>query len=977
MNTYTFHITPYDLVLQAAIFVGLTFSLQLWFAKRVNQSANRFLALALIIVVLWQVWALCIDIRLDAWFPRWSWVPFQFLLAPGPLIFFYVRKITQPGRRFVWQDWWHFSPLLPELGFLLLQVRESIRTGAATYHTSVFQKFNPLLQLLALISVIIYLYWSFKLIERYYKGLKFNHTGDRYRYELRWLYRLLAGFRLLLLLCVPYAAINYFFYPHQSGLHTYYPVYLLLAILMIRMAATAFLKPETAGPVQSPPATKAPLPAALKQKATWLKQTVAANRYFQDPELTLGTLAEKLDLSTHELSRIINTGLKKNFNDFINEYRVLDAARKMHDPAYNHITLLGIAYESGFNAQSTFSRIFKQATGKTPLEYKNDPEKGFPTYNSRSFTLSAAVISSHETTPKWFDEKLNRSYMFKNYFKIAWRNIIRHQSYAAINMAGLAVGIAACLLIFVVVQYELSFDTYQPGYKSTYRIVTKKVREGSTRYSVGISAPGLDAFRLYFPEATVAGIDAIYGSQVVAPAPDGNPANDKKFVENSGIMFAEPQLFDIFSATWLAGSASALKDPNMVVIDESSAVKYFGDWKVAMGKILRMDNLVTLKVAGVIQDVPANTDMPLKLLVSYITWKQNAKSYNYSNSWDETSSDCQVYIKFPANVLQSTIDRQVLSFSNKQFVNNKSSARKRFAIAQPLSELHFDNRFRDTLGDHITNRATLRTLSLIAVLIIIMASINFINLSTAQSVGRSKEVGIRKVLGSSRGQLIGMVMCETTIIVLLSAGLAICVAELALPLLKNIASVPDSIGLLNPGTFLCLACVVFAVVLLSGIYPALVVSGFKPILALKNKINSAAVGGISLRRVLVVTQFAISQLLIIGTAIAVKQMDFVNNADLGFDKAAVLAIPCPTDSIGLSRLNSFKQQVLALPGVKAASFASDVPSSAHNNSSNFFFNHSPKDPGFDVFMKVADADYFKTFDLKLSVCLLRGYAVLP
>jgi ABC-type antimicrobial peptide transport system permease subunit len=154
------------------------------------------------------------------------------------------------------------------------------------------------------------------------------------------------------------------------------------------------------------------------------------------------------------------------------------------------------------------------------------------------------------------------------------------------------------------------------------------------------------------------------------------------------------------------------------------------------------------------------------------------------------------------------------------------------------------------------------------------------------------------------------------------------------------------------------------VILLSGIYPALIISGFKPIIALKNKINAAAIGGISLRRVLVITQFAISQLLIIGTAIAIKQMDFVNNADLGFNKEAILVVPCPTDSIGLSRLNSFKQQVLTLPGVRAASFTADVPTSVHNNSTNFVFNRSGKDPGFDVFTKIADADYFKTFGLR-------------
>ncbi|WP_431199062.1 ABC transporter permease [Mucilaginibacter sp. P25] len=735
--------------------------------------------------------------------------------------------------------------------------------------------------------------------------------------------------------------------------------------MMIWIAATVHSKPGTSVIVQASPVLKAPVSAELRQKGTWLRKAMEANRYYHDAELNLTSLAEKLGLTVHELSRIINVALKKNFNDFINEYRVAEVIRKMRDPTFAHITLLGIALESGFNSKSSFNRIFKQMTGKSPAEYKSEPQKEFPSYNLRRHTQFAGVISKHETTIMWPSRKLNRSYMFKNYFKIAWRNITRHKSYSAINVAGLAVGIAACLLIFVVVQYELSFDTYQPGYKSTYRIVTKKDREGNIRYSAGISTPAVDAFRLYFPQATIAGINAIYGSQIVAPAANGNAAGDKKFVENTGIMFAEPQLFDIFSATWLAGSALALKDPNMVVIDKSSAVKYFGNWQTAAGKTLRMDNLLTLKVAGVIKDVPPNTDLPLKVLISYITWKKNPKSYHYAYTWDETSSDCQVYIKFPANVLQSSIESQMLSFSEKQFnSDSKRAARKRYAVAQPLSAIHFDTSFGGTLGDHVTGKSTLRTLSLIAVLIIVMASINFINLSTAQSVGRSKEVGIRKVLGSSRGQLVGLVMCETAIIVLISAGLAICIAEIALPLLKHIASVPDTIGLFNPGILLCLACVIVAVILLSGVYPAIIVSGFKPVEALKNKINSAAVGGISLRRVLVVTQFTISQLLIIGTAIAVKQMDFVNNADLGFNKEAVLAIPCPADSIGLSRMNSFKQQVLTLQGVKAASFSADAPSSSHNNSSNFYFNHSDKDPGFDIFMKVADADYFKTFGLR-------------
>jgi len=554
--------------------------------------------------------------------------------------------------------------------------------------------------------------------------------------------------------------------------------------------------------------------------------------------------------------------------------------------------------------------------------------------------------------------------MIKNYFKIAWRNIIRHKGYSAINIAGLTVGIAACLLIFVIVQYELSFDTFQPGYKNTYRVTTQTTREAGTSYTAGISAPATEALRLYFPQAKVTGMESSYGSLVTAPAATGNPANDKKFIENTGVLFIEPQYFNIFTATWLSGRPSVLKDPNMVVIDKSSAIKYFGDWKNAIGKTLKMDNVLTLKVAGIINDVPANSDFPLKVLISYVTWKQHPKEYMYRNNWNMTSSSHQVYLDFPANVSVATIDRQLIGFSNKQFGNKGHG--KKYLVAQPLSELHFDTRFGDTLGDHVTSMATLKTLSFIAVLIIVMASINFINLSTAQSVGRSKEVGIRKVLGSSRGQLIIQVIGETTIIVLLATVLAVAGAEIALPYLKNIASVPDDIGLFNAGTALFLAAVTLSVVVLSGIYPALVVSGFKPVLALKNKINAASIGGIPLRRTLVVAQFFISQLLIIGTVIAIRQMNFVKDADLGFDKTAVLIAPGYNDSISLRKMASFKQQVLQLPGVQSASFSSDAPSSDNNSSTNFNFDHSKKDPGFDVFLKIADEDYFKTFGLHFA-----------
>lgn len=967
MNSYTFHINLYDLVSLGTIFIGLTFALLLWFTKSVNQAANRPLALALVVMVLWMMRILAIDIRLATYLPHWDWLPMQYLLALGPLIYFYVLKITRPKYKFIRKDLLHFTPVLLEQGCLILAIRESIRTGATTYATTAFQQLDPILQLLIFSSLITYLYKSYGLIQNFYRRLK-PVLMDRSVLEFRWLQRLLLATALLWVLWIVYAAANYWGCCDQSGIHAYCPLYIFFAVILIWTAVAAFLKPQAGLQARPSAALKPPLPAELREKGIWLKKAMEASLYYQDPKLSLNSLAEKLGLTTHELSRIVNAALKKSFNDFINEYRVREVAAKMQESAYDQITLLGMAYDAGFNSKATFIRAFKQLTGKNPAEYKRELEKEVSTYHLQPPSRTRHIILVPEV-PKWSPEQLNYNYMFRNYLKIAWRNIIRRKAYSAINIAGLTIGIAACLLIFLVVRFELSFDDFQA--KNTYRIATQINSQGNTRYTPGISPPAVDAFRLLFPQAKVAGVNLIYGSEVTVPAANNNATDAKKFIEPAGIMFAEPQLFNILSSQWLAGNPSALKDPNMVVIDQSHAVKYFGNWHLAIGKILRVDNLLTLKVAGVLRDSPVNSDFRLGVLISYITWKQHGKDYGYSYDWDNTASDWQVFIRLPENVLKSTIDRQLRDFSDKQWHNKKRTDRQKYAFAQPVSAIHFDTRFHDGLGDHITSMATLRTLSFIAVLIVVMASINFINLSTAQSVSRSREVGIRKVLGSTRAQLIVQVMGEMTIIVVIAAALGALLAELALPLLKNIDNIPDSTGLFNGSTLLCLAVVVFIVIILSGIYPALIVSGFKPVLALKNKINAASVGGISLRRILVITQFSISQLLIIGTVIAINQMNFVNNADLGFDKDAVLVIPCTTDSIGLSRLNSFKQQVLTLPGVKAASFISDVPTSGHNNSNNFFLDHSNKDPGFDVYTKEGDADYFKTFGLRLVAG--RGY----
>jgi putative ABC transport system permease protein len=561
--------------------------------------------------------------------------------------------------------------------------------------------------------------------------------------------------------------------------------------------------------------------------------------------------------------------------------------------------------------------------------------------------------------------------MIRNYIKIAWRNIISRKVYSTINIAGLSIGIAACLLIYVVVHYELSYDAFQPGYKNIYHVVTQVKQTDGITYSPGSADPASATLRVDFPQAKVGAIQSNYGGQIIVPSVNGNALSDKRFTEYTGLVFIEPQFFDIFKWDWLAGNAAVLNDPDMVVLNKSTAIKYFGNWSDAVGKTIKMDNLLTLKVGGIVDDAPANTDLPLRVMVSYVTRKERPNEYIYVTSWNSISPYRQIFLSLPPNANVANINDQLAALSKKNFISQAGQTYTMFL--QPLADLHFDTRFDNIFGDHVTSMANLRTLGLIGLLIIVMAAINFINLSTAQSVGRSKEVGIRKVLGSSRLQLIIQVIGETTIIVLGSVILAVAIAELALPYLQNIATVPANISVLNMGTVVFLLCVTISIIILSGLYPALIVSGFKPVLALKNKITAATVGSIPLRRGLVVAQFAISQLLIIGTIAAVSQINFVNNADLGFDKNAVLIIFGPSGSSALQKMKIVKQQLLQNPQVRSASLVTDAPSSSIDWASDFSFNNAATPEDFQAYLKEGDADYFKTFGFHFDAG--RGYDV--
>ena len=564
--------------------------------------------------------------------------------------------------------------------------------------------------------------------------------------------------------------------------------------------------------------------------------------------------------------------------------------------------------------------------------------------------------------------------MLQNYLRLAFRHLLKNRTYATINIAGLAVGVAACLLIFRLVHYELSFNTVYKNYDRIGRVVTNDIHatEGEF-FTPGIPTPAMDEMQQKVtPFTQFARIHTMWPTLTVPSTPGS--LMGRKFAtddEKETAIFTEPSFFAIFDWPWLSGDATVLNQPNAVVLSEKMAEKCFGSWQNAVGQTVIMDNNTLLTVRGVVGTPPPNTDFQCHILVSYETLKKNPDLYYYSHEWGSTSSNDQAFALLADNNQWSAANAALATVGQEQY---KSPRAKRTHALQPLNETHYDIEYGSPAGTKITEKKRLWILSFIGALVLAMACFNFVNLATAQAAGRSREVGVRKSLGGSRRQLVGQFMGETFAIVLIAVILGSALAWLGSPLLQFISDVPPSQPFLSdPAALLFLSATTLVVTVLGGFYPSLVLSGFDPVRALKNTLTASTVGGVSLRKALVVTQFVIAQALIIGTLVTISQMNFLKKMDLGFQPELVYVLQgISTDSSSTQRLETFKNQLKEIPNVQAVSFSSDVPSSGNNWSSNFAFN-STEDAAFNVSLKMVDADYFDTYGLRI----VAGRALQP
>jgi ABC-type antimicrobial peptide transport system permease subunit len=565
--------------------------------------------------------------------------------------------------------------------------------------------------------------------------------------------------------------------------------------------------------------------------------------------------------------------------------------------------------------------------------------------------------------------------MLKNYFKTAFRNLTRNRNYTIINIAGLAVGIAVCMMIFIIIQFQTSYDNFHSKKDRIYRVLTEShhADAATITYAKNVPFPMPTGLKTAFPQLEQ--VTPIYAShndelQVL----DGNGTPVKNFKEQSGVFYTSPSFFNMFNFPLLAGSYESLKDPNNVLLTKEIAETYFADWKTAIGKTIKIKGYysmgaglfqfpaTTLKVSGILATIPANTDFQLKLVIAYGTDFTGDAQYGFQQpGWNGTAPDFGCYVLLPPDVSVDNFNQQLNAYARKvQPSDNKDSY-----IIQPLGAVHYDAE-AGNYSNKTISRELINVLWLIAAFILLTACVNFINLSTAQAVNRAKEVGVRKVLGSNKVQLQIQFIVETFLIVAIAVILAAVITLLALPYVNQLLELSLSLNILtNPAIILFLLVVAIVVTALAGFYPSIVLSRFNPVNALKSKLTANVTKGISLRRGLVVFQFIIAQALIIGTLIIVQQMNYFMNRPLGFDKDAIVNVPYRPDSTGGKLTDYLKQQLLS-NGVQAVSFSSNSPIEDDNNMfTTFKFDHATKDEDFQAITKFADNDYVPTYKLQL------------
>jgi putative ABC transport system permease protein len=553
--------------------------------------------------------------------------------------------------------------------------------------------------------------------------------------------------------------------------------------------------------------------------------------------------------------------------------------------------------------------------------------------------------------------------MLKSYWTLAWRTLVRNKLYTLVNVLGLALGICVCLVIYLIAGYEFSFDTFHPDRDRIFcvdaamhgnhlNLVPGPMPAAMRREMTGFQT--LAAYQTYAASVTIPG------------GPNGTP---KSFDDAGSIAIAEPQYFDIFRYRWLSGNAAtALTMPNSVVLTAEKARAYFGDLDPdrVIGRTIYYQDSLNVRVTGVVADWTGNTDFNFSQWISYATIPVSfLKNRITLDRWDMFSSSSQVMLKLAKDVRPSQIDAQFIAFANRHYGPNPAFV----AHLKPLSGIHFHPEYGGK--GRKASLPVLYTLMAVAGFILILAIINFINLSTAQSMQRAREIGVRKVLGGSRSGIAVQFFTETLLVTVAAVGLA---ALMVKPVFSLAADwIPAGVHfLLDGATLLFLLLVIAVTTLLAGFYPAKVLGNYQPMVTLKGITALPGGGKGALRRGLIVFQFTISLLFIIASLVIGSQLRYVLQADLGFKTDAIVTLSYPRDHRP-AKIAVLMDRIRQLAGVEQVIRESRPPMSViHSGFGGGGLKGSDKKP-IDVSFHYGDADYVPFYGMKL----VAGRNLLP
>jgi putative ABC transport system permease protein len=544
--------------------------------------------------------------------------------------------------------------------------------------------------------------------------------------------------------------------------------------------------------------------------------------------------------------------------------------------------------------------------------------------------------------------------MFKNYFRTALRNLKKNKGFFALNFVGLYISVVVCVLIALIIIHETSFDKRPDGNVNIYRVVENSSSATGKTYSAVSPYPLATAMR-----AAMSGEQLI--SQVHFDRETAISFGDKKFKENN-ILFADSVFPKLFPMEVKEGSIRrALSEPGFAILTEKTAARFFGR-ENPIGRRIKLANLVDVEVVAVVADPAGNTHLPYSMVVSYLTFKPDFIGGIPIDQWSIHASG-YTYIGLKGDNKIKHTEAILASLVAQHIHDDKIGVKTEFRL-QPIVDIHFNQLYALNNPSYTINDSYLYLIGAIALFLMLAACINYTNLSTALAIKKSKEVGVRKTMGATRVHLIKQFLVETFLlsgIVMIVAGVSI---GFFVPVLNKFLDKNIPIDWLSLKTGIFLLFLWVSVSLLSGMYPALVLSGFNVVTALKSKISTPKKSVVYLRKGLVTFQFLTAQILIIGAIVVAKQMEFVRSSPLGFDRDRVIDIALPENKA--PQLQALRNQLSSIPGISTFSISLDAPVGQNQVNTEFNLKEKYASEQLHIAVKAADKQYLNTYGLQLS-----------